>query len=83
MDSPVTGTLAGPIQLFLRTGRTMVVHESETAQMQSHLQYLRMDHGLAEENVIPCVPCVNCAATLCLRGAASTASSQENGRERW
>ncbi len=82
-DCPVIGTCSAQIQLFCRTGRAWALHEGETAQMNSRVQYFRMEQSLAEEAIIQCAPCMKCAAAVYLRGAPATRqSARDRSRSR-
>ena len=81
-DSPVIGTCCEPLQLFCRTGRAVTLHQAETAQMNSRVQYLRMDRPLQEEDVVQCAPCKKCAATLYMQGAPTATGTSTCDRSR-
>jgi hypothetical protein len=70
-DSPIIGTLSAPIQLFVRAhGNHFCIHQSETDQMNTRAEYLRMDVQVPQDQVVKCKPCAKCGAVLYLEGGA-------------
>ena len=63
-DIPVIGSCAARVQYFVRDGRRVVVHESETRQMDSRWTYIPMSASLEDESMVECKPCARCAAEL-------------------
>ena len=67
-DSPVVGTAPAPIQLLVRDRSRSVVHQDETLQMNSRIQYLYMNVAIPAHAVIRARPCPCCGAHLYLEG---------------
>ena len=69
LDSPVVGTCATPVQLFCKQGRSWVINDLETKQMQNRIRYLHFSRPIPSEETRDCASCKACAAQLYLLGA--------------
>ena len=80
-DMPVIGTACGPIVLYARQGRTMVVNASETAQMDVRVRYFRFERQIPADRLVHNVrSCVHCAARLYLEGRHELAAGRQRSR---
>eukprot|EP00973_Karenia_brevis_P021076 2897864-Karenia_brevis.AAC.1 len=81
---PVFGSCPKRIELTFRDRRHgVVVHESESAQMDSRVHYIPFTAQIATP--IKCQPCAHCGARLYLRGKpddSHTAASSSGSRSR-